>query len=206
MPNNRNLSLLAVAISTPGLMAANSPSTTPVTATDQLHSLSTTVEADARANLKAQILTIDPMEKVGAVGAKVLLTRMAATTPPFAGTGTAISPGSVGRTNTDIPECQAISADWPVTITGSSGYNGSHCLALKFGSAVLDGEYSGGFQVIGRTLLVYLDTTGSNGDPATLLFSAQAAKDKIGKGAFEYIQGGTSYDDGSAAFGTKNGC
>jgi hypothetical protein len=96
--------------------------------------------------------------------------------------------------------------NWPVTITGSQGYDGSHCVELTGGSALLDGTSYGGFQVIGRTILVFIDTTGSGEEPATLLFSAPAMKGNIGKGAFDFIQGGTSYDSGKAVFGIKGGC
>jgi hypothetical protein len=96
--------------------------------------------------------------------------------------------------------------NWPVTITGSRSFNGAHCLELTDGSALLDSTYFGAFQVIGRTILVYLDITGSGEEPASLVFSSPASKGNIGKGAFDFIQGGTSYDSGKEAFGTKGGC
>lgn len=99
-----------------------------------------------------------------------------------------------------------IAGSYPVTITGSKDYNGTHCLVLGQG-AELDGTYVGGFQVIGRVLSAFLDIDGSGQEPATLLFSAPAKDGNIGKGAlFEYIQGGYLYDSGEAKFGKKGGC
>jgi hypothetical protein len=99
------------------------------------------------------------------------------------------------------------SGDWPVTITGSQNYNGAHCIVLSDGGALMDKTYYGAYQVIGRTMLVFLDITGSGDEPATLLFSATASNAHIHPaGAFEFIQGGTSYDSGTATFGTKGGC
>ena len=95
---------------------------------------------------------------------------------------------------------------WPVTIAGSKSFNGSHCVELTQGSALLDGTYYGGFQVISHTILVFLDITGSGEEPASLVFSAPATKGNIGKGAFDFIQGGSSYDSGTAVFGTRGGC
>lgn len=96
--------------------------------------------------------------------------------------------------------------DWPVTITGSKNFNGSHCVKLNDGTAQMDDTYDGGFQVISRTIVVFLQTDGQNGELATLLFSAPATRGNIGKGAFEFIEGGESYDSGEAKFGTNGGC
>jgi hypothetical protein len=99
-----------------------------------------------------------------------------------------------------------INGNYAVTISGSQGFNGSHCLVLGQG-ADLDNTYQGGFQVISTTLVVYLDITGSGEEPATLLFSGPARNGVVGKNfAFEYIQGGYRYDGGNAAFGKKGSC
>jgi hypothetical protein len=101
---------------------------------------------------------------------------------------------------------KSYTGNWPVTIKGSADFNGPHCVELSGGSALLDDTYYGEFQVIGRTILVFLDITGSGEEPASLLFSSPADKGNIGKGAFDEIQGGTSYDSGTTVFGTKGGC
>jgi hypothetical protein len=97
--------------------------------------------------------------------------------------------------------------NWPITITDSQEFNGSHCVALSAGGgAILDGTYYGGFQVINRVIVVYLDITGSGEEPASLVFSSPAKNGNIGKGAFNFIQGGYPYDSGKEIFGTKGGC
>ena len=109
-----------------------------------------------------------------------------------------------------IKQGWAITGNWPITITGSQDFNGSHCVALtggySSGGAILDSTYYGAFQVSNGTILVFLDITGSGEEPATLLFSSSTRKGKIGKGAFSFIQGGYSYDSCMEVFGTKGGC
>lgn len=101
---------------------------------------------------------------------------------------------------------RTVLGSYPVTITGSQNFNGSHCLVLGQG-AELDNTYEGGFQVISTTLVVYLDIDGSGQEPATLLFSGPVDNGRILKNAaFEYIQGGYRYDGGNASFGKKDGC
>jgi len=95
---------------------------------------------------------------------------------------------------------------WPVTITGSQQFNGPHCIVMQNGSALMDSAYYGAFQIINGTILVFFDITGSGEEPASLVFSSPARNGKIGKGIFDFIQGGTSYDSGKETFGTKGGC
>jgi hypothetical protein len=116
--------------------------------------------------------------------------------------------------------------NWQVKLThdvypNNTGYNGhgpnsTHCIALTddgsigwphSGFAELDGQYEGQFSVIDRTILIYLDITGSGEEPASLTFSTTASDGNIGnKGAYDEIQGGYSYDAADATFGTKGSC
>jgi hypothetical protein len=110
-------------------------------------------------------------------------------------------------TNAAMAGSVSYNGNWPVTITGSQSFNGTHCVELGTdGSALLDGTYYGEFQVIRRTILVFLDITGSGEEPASLLFSSPASNGNIGKGAFDFIQGGYSYDSGKEVFGMKGSC
>jgi len=118
--------------------------------------------------------------------------------------------------------------NWPVKLTHdvfltAEGYTGhgpntTHCISLTddgsvgwphSGFAVLDNDInsSGQFAVIGHTILIYIFVLGSGQEPASLVFSANARNGDIGKkGAFDNIQGGTSFDAADATFGQKNGC
>lgn len=118
--------------------------------------------------------------------------------------------------------------NWRVHLTHdvyvtTQGYNGhgpntTHCLALTddgsvgwphSGYAVMDNNdnTSGQFAVIGPTILIYIQAPGSNKSIASYVFSSTARNGKIGEhGAFDYIQGGESYDADKAAFGTNNSC
>jgi hypothetical protein len=114
---------------------------------------------------------------------------------------------TVVSVNAAVAGSVSYNGNWPVTITGSEDFNGTHCVELGAdGSALLDSTYYGGFQVIGRTIVVFLDIDGSGEEPASLVFSSTANNGNIGKGAFDEIQGGTSYDSGKEVFGTKGGC
>ena len=89
-----------------------------------------------------------------------------------------------------------------LTDDGSVGWTHS-------GYAVMDNniDTSGQFSVINHTILIYIDTVGSGEEPASLVFSAEAKDGQIGKkGAYDDIQGGTSYDADEAAFGVKGSC
>ena len=99
-----------------------------------------------------------------------------------------------------------LDGNWPVTITNSQQFNGSHCLTIGQG-AELDNTYIGDFRVIGNNFNAFLEIDGSGQEPATLLFIARAKNGVITKnGAFEYIQGGYLYDSGTATFGKKGDC
>jgi hypothetical protein len=116
--------------------------------------------------------------------------------------------------------------NWKVELThnvevNTNGYhrkgpNTTHCMALTdngtvgwphSGDALLDSQYYGQFQVIGRNMLIFVEVIGSGEEVASWTFSSTATNGTIGKsGAFDYIQGGESYDSANAAFGTKGSC
>lgn len=133
---------------------------------------------------------------------------------------------TVAWTSAATASGDSYTGNWKVTLThdvylNNTGYNGhgpnsTHCIALiddgsvgwpHSGYAELDGQYEGQFSVIGRTILIYLDIAGSGEEPASLTFSTRARDGNIGKkGAYDEIQGGTSYDADDATFSTKGSC
>ena len=116
--------------------------------------------------------------------------------------------------------------NWKVKLThdvyvNNTGYNGhgpntSHCIALTddgsvgwphSGYAVMDNNASGQFAVIGPVILIYIDSTGSGYEPASLVFTGVAANGAISeKGGYDEIQGGQSYDADDAKFEAKGSC
>lgn len=55
--------------------------------------------------------------------------------------------------------------------------------------------------------MICIDTVGSGEEPASLVFTGAARNGAIGKkGAYDEIQGGTSYDADDATFGTNGSC
>jgi hypothetical protein len=61
--------------------------------------------------------------------------------------------------------------------------------------------------VIGPVIVIYIDTVGSGEEPASLVFTATAKNGEIAKkGAYDEVQGGTSYDAANAAFGKNGSC
>ena len=96
------------------------------------------------------------------------------------------------------------------------GANSTHCLQLSddgsvgwphSGAALMDGSAYGQFAVIGPTILIYIDTTGSGEEPASLTFTTTAHDGVISaKGGYDELQGGYSYDAADAAFGIKGSC
>lgn len=113
----------------------------------------------------------------------------------------ALSAGAASAADT-----AGFNGNWPVTITGSQGFNGQHCIQLSNGAALLDNSNYGAFKVIGGIMLVYIQTVGSGQELASLVFASPARNSMIGKGEFNYIQGGYSFDSGTEVFGTKGGC
>ena len=60
---------------------------------------------------------------------------------------------------------------------------------------------------INNTIVICIDTVGSGEEPASLVFTGAARNGAIGKkGAYDEIQGGTSYDADDATFGTNGSC
>jgi hypothetical protein len=144
---------------------------------------------------------------------KTLLT-LAAALSMAVGTGAAMAASGSYTGNYKV----SLTHDVFPNTTGYNGHgpNSTHCIALSddgsvgwphSGYAILDGQYEGQFSVIGPTILIYLDITGSGEEPASLTFSTRARDGTIGaKGAFDDIQGGYSYDAADATFGTKGSC
>jgi hypothetical protein len=102
---------------------------------------------------------------------------------------------------------------WPVTITRSQRSNGTGCLTLtggaSSGQASLDFEgdkYPYGSFVVLNDLLIATITEPLYGQNGSLMFTVPAKNGHIGQGIFENVEGGSNFDFGSLAFGTKNGC
>jgi len=107
-----------------------------------------------------------------------------------------------------------------LTTKGYTGHgpNSTHCLALTddgnvgwmhSGYVVIDNNdnTSGQFAVINNTILIYVAAQGSDESIASYVFSASARDGKIAAhGAFDYIEGGTSYDADKVAFGARGSC
>jgi hypothetical protein len=112
-----------------------------------------------------------------------------------------------------IPASHSYSGSWPVTVTRSQRSNGTDCLTLtgsgSSGSAslVFDGQKypEGSFLVINGTIVVTI-TEPLYGQNGALIFVASASRGHIGQGIFENVEGGSNFDAGASAFGTKNGC
>ena len=146
---------------------------------------------------------------------KTLLT-LAAALSVAASTGTVMAGSDSYTGNYKV----ALTNDVYPNNTGYNGHHGNstHCISLTddgtvgwphSGYAVLDNNAntSGQFSVIGPTIVIYLDTTGSGDEPASIVFTAAAKNGDIGKsGAYDEIQGGASYDAADATFGKKGSC
>jgi len=112
----------------------------------------------------------------------------------------------------------ALTNDVFVNSTGyhRHGPDSTHCLALTddgsagwkhSGYVLVDSQYYGQFQVIGRSILIFVDMIGSGEEPATWAFTSIASKGDIDtNGGFDYVQGGTSYNSADATFGTRGTC
>lgn len=102
---------------------------------------------------------------------------------------------------------------WPVTVTDSQRSNGTYCLTLtqygNGGSASLvigSQRYPyGSFLVINDILVATIQEPlyGQNG---ALMFIAHANHGHVGQGVFENVEGGSNFDAGALAFGTRGGC
>ncbi len=105
------------------------------------------------------------------------------------------------------------SGSWPVTITHSQFDNGTDCLTLNGagngGSASLVAggtKYPYGSFLVLNGILVVNITEPLYGQNGSLFFIAPASRGRIGRGVFEDDRGGSDFDVGDLAFGTKNGC
>ena len=115
------------------------------------------------------------------------------------------------------------SGNWPLTVSHSEFGNGTYCLTLTddgsygwphSGTASLVSQVSGGtqpyglFQVIDRTLVVtVIQLNGGGGQNNSLVFIAPASDGNIlGRGVYDEIAGGETFDSGRLVFGMNGGC
>lgn len=111
------------------------------------------------------------------------------------------------------PAARNYSGTYPVTITHSQRSNGTGCLTLKgnsnsgqaslvFGSQ----RYQFGSFIAMDGLIVVNITQPLYGQNGALMFIAHTHHSQISQGVFEDIEGGSNFDFGDLAFGTKGGC
>jgi hypothetical protein len=110
------------------------------------------------------------------------------------------------------PASQNYSGAYPVTISHSQFSNGTGCLTLTsngsggLASLVFHSQrYSGSFLVLDDILMATL-TEPLYGQNGAVLFVAHASRGLIGHGIYENAEGGSDFDAGDLAFGTKGGC
>jgi hypothetical protein len=98
---------------------------------------------------------------------------------------------------------------WPVTVTRSQHSNGTYCLTLGengLASLAIDNQtLRGSFLVINHTLVATIEAQGYSQN-AGLVFIGSASRGGIGPGVFEDVYGGSDFDSGALAFGTKSNC
>jgi hypothetical protein len=110
------------------------------------------------------------------------------------------------------PAMQSYGGAWPVTITHSQRSNGTGCLTLTgstSGSAslVFSGQkYPYGSFLVMNGILMATITEPLYGQNGALMFTVTARRGHPGHGLFENVEGGSNFDAGDLAFGTKNGC
>lgn len=128
-----------------------------------------------------------------------------------ASTGSAMA--YINASSMVVPESQGYGGAWPVTVTRSQFHNGTGCLTLTGGvgggsaSLVLGGQtYQYGSFAIVNQLLMATIIKPSGSQNGALTFAAPAGRGRIGRGIFEDIQGGSSFDVGALTFGTKGAC
>jgi hypothetical protein len=139
---------------------------------------------------------------IGAIAMMVIVSPSAATAHVNGTSMSMVAPGS-----------QNYTGNWPVTITKSQFSNGTDCLTLngtgKSGTASLvagSQRYPYGSFVVVRGILVANITEPLYGQNGVLTFTVHANGGLPGKGLFEDLRGGSNFDFGDLAFGTKNGC
>jgi hypothetical protein len=113
-----------------------------------------------------------------------------------------------------FPDTHSFSGSWPVTISQSQHSNGTDCLTLKpYGtnggtaSLVIGSQRYpyGSYQVFNKTLVATIQAQGY-GQNAGLVFIGSVNHGVLGKGVFDEVYGGSAFDEGALAFGTKGGC
>jgi hypothetical protein len=117
------------------------------------------------------------------------------------------------------------SGSWKVTLTHSmhvtnDGYqpgpNSTQCVVLTddgsggrphSGGVLVNGTYSGQFEVTGSFILIAVGVPGGNGEDSTWVFSSTASEGKIAsKGTYVETEGGETYVVANATFAAKGGC
>lgn len=118
---------------------------------------------------------------------------------------------------------ESYSGSYPLTVTHSQFGNGTYCLTLTddgdygwphSGTASLVSQVVGGslpygiFQVIDGTLVVTVEQPlGGSGQNGSLVFIAPARDGNIvGKGVYDNVAGGETFDSGKLVFGMNGGC
>jgi len=113
--------------------------------------------------------------------------------------------------------------NWPLTVSHSQFGDGVYCLTLSSSgaagwpqrgaasltSSLPDGnQHYGSFEVIDGILVVtVVQYNGGGGQNNSLLFVAPASDGEIlGKGVFDLISGGETFDSGQLVFGANGGC
>jgi small ligand-binding sensory domain FIST len=136
----------------------------------------------------------------------------AATIALFVSLGPAMAHG-YNATTMVVPALHSYSGAWAVTVTRSQRSNGTGCLTLNgspsSGSATLvfeDEKYPYGSFLVLNGILVATIQEPLYGQNGALMFIASAKNGHIGQGVFENIEGGSNFDAGELAFGTKNSC
>jgi hypothetical protein len=144
---------------------------------------------------------------------KILIVAVAAAPLVFSPAAASAHPYNDRTMNVMSPGSQGYTGNWPVTITNSQFSNGTDCLTLngtsKSGTAslVAGGQrYPYGSYVVVRGILVANITEPLYGQNGVLTFTAHANNGQPSKGLFEDLRGGSNFDFGDLAFGSKNGC
>lgn len=146
--------------------------------------------------------------------AKPILIAAVATMAVVVSAGPAKAHINGNTTNMFAPASHSYGGTWPVTVTHSQFGDGTDCLTLTQGSGnggsaslVAGGQkYPYGSFLVSKDILVVTITEPLYGQNGALLFIAHANNGRIGQGIFEDDRGGSDFDTGELAFGTKNSC
>ena len=120
---------------------------------------------------------------------------------------------SASRVTVVVPAAHTFSGTWPVTVTNSQFNNTTGCLTLtgnaKGGQASLvfkNVKYNFGSFLVSDGILVATIQEPLGSQNGALMFVAHTIHGGIGQGIFEAVAGGSDFDAGNLAFGTRNGC